>query len=163
MLWYLHHGNGQILTNQNFWVFFFFLRVSLPAYYYSWRTSGLPWSFWRATPSLTSAWVLKTRQQAWNGVTSAKLHVTKPRLNTWLNYSFSSPRNGTSEHCEVTCLMNPCLPLKGDNLATSNLFFASVSSLSPFPLPLKIFHFVQLLRAPFYLLDGMLPNSWIIE
>lgn len=34
--------------------------------------------------------VLKTRQQAQNGVAYAKPHITEPRLN----YSFGSPRNG---------------------------------------------------------------------
>ena len=40
--------------------------------------------------------VLKTRQQAKNGVVYAKPHFTKPRLN--LNYSFGSRRNGILNH-----------------------------------------------------------------
>ena len=39
--------------------------------------------------------------------------------------------------------------------------------LTPWPLPhpplYKKLHFVSLLRAPLYLLDGMLPDSWMIE
>lgn len=30
-------------------------------------------------------------------------------------------------------------------------------------LPMKVFHFVQLLRAPFYLQDEIQPHSWIVE
>ena len=59
--------------------------------------------------------IVKTRQQAQNGVTHAKPHVTKLRPN----YSSSSPRNGTLNQSVrdhlistsgVVCLTGPCLP-----------------------------------------------------
>lgn len=56
--------------------------------------------------------VLKLRQQAQNGVTYAKPHVTKPSLS----YSFGCPRNGNFNHSvqnpqlstsEIICLKDP--------------------------------------------------------
>ena len=61
--------------------------------------------------------MLKTRQQAQNGVTHAKPHITKLKLN----YSFSSPRNGILN----LSLVKPDRPLpsvKGSDLATPSTF-----------------------------------------
>lgn len=72
--------------------------------------------------------VLKTRQQAPNGVTYCKPHVSKLRLH----YSFGSSRNGILTQSirngltrtgVVTCLIDPCRPLKESNLAVTNPLF----------------------------------------
>ena len=96
--------------------------------------------------------LLKTRQQAQNGVAFAKPHVTKPRFN----YSFSSSKNGSLSWSVrnarismsgVICLIDPCHPLKESNFAITNpLFLHSSHSL----LPVKVFRFVQLFRVPFH-------------
>ena len=68
---------------------------------------------------------LKTRQQAPNGVTYAKPHITKPRLNC----SFTSPGNGTLHQSirnllirrsEEICPIDPCQSLKESYLAITN-------------------------------------------
>lgn len=62
---------------------------------------------------------------------------------------------------EIICLINPCLSLRKGDLSWNNPF--SSLSFPTFFMPLDAFHFVQLLSAPFHLLDGMLPDSWIIN
>lgn len=59
--------------------------------------------------------------------------------------------------------MEACCPLKKGDLATDKQLFTSVNSLSHPVLPMKLFQFVQLLRAPFCLLVGMLSDSSVIE
>ena len=90
-----------------------------------------------------------------------------------LNYSLTSPRNGIFNQSirnnlistsEIMYLVDPPnLPylcaLKEGDLVTSNLLFASITSLSHSLLPIKVFHSVWLLRAPFCPLDAMLPSS----
>ena len=74
--------------------------------------------------------MLKTRQQARNGVTYIKPHVIKPRLN----YSFAFPRYGMlnqSIRNHLICLTDPCHALKVSDFALTNLLFASVTSLFP--------------------------------
>ena len=112
---------------------------------------------------------LRTKQQTQNGVTHAKPHVMKPRLK--LSHSFDSPRNrilklGSQKspgHREWGNLPErPCNLLKESDFAITNPLPANTTSFPCFLL-LKVFHFVQPLKAPFYLLNGMLPNSWITE
>ena len=71
--------------------------------------------------------LLKTRQQAQNGVTYAQPHITKLRLNS---HSFGSPRNeilncSSRNHLMsssyVICIKSPCYPLKESSLAIANL------------------------------------------
>ena len=105
---------------------------------------------------------VRTRQQAQGGVTYATPHVTKPRVD--LITLLASPRSGILDQSVRSCLISPtevdpCHPLKENDLATANPLSASITSLSHSLLPIKTLHFVQLLRAPFCLLDGMLPNS----
>lgn len=61
----------------------------------------------------------KARQQAQNGVSDAKSHVTKPRLNTHLNYSFGVSQEWKFKlvnqellvsTSEVICPMEPSHP-----------------------------------------------------
>ena len=60
--------------------------------------------------------MLKTRQQAPNGVTYAKPHVTKPRPN----YSFSSPRNINQS---ILNEINPGISLEGMMLKLKLQYF----------------------------------------
>ena len=51
----------------------------------------------------------------------------------------------------------------GSNIAWNNISFIFLITSLSHPVSRKSFHFVHLLRASFYLLHEMLPNSWIIE
>lgn len=64
---------------------------------------------------------------------------------------------------KVICLLDPHLLSKEDDLAWNNSLFARITSWPCLILPIKVFHFIHLLRVPFYLLDEMLPNSWLNE
>ena len=109
--------------------------------------------------------LLKTRQQAQNGVAFAKPHVTKPRFN----YSFSSHKNGVLSWSVrnaligmsgVICLIDACHPLKESNFAITNqLFCLEWLPCSCFLLPTQIFHFIQLLRSSF-LSAGLDTDQW---
>ena len=72
----------------------------------------------------------QTRQQVQNGVAYAKPHITKPRLN----YSFGFPRYGLLHQSIMNHLLSTSLvvfltnfrhPLKGSNLAITNLGFSA--------------------------------------
>lgn len=56
-----------------------------------------------------------------------------------------------------------CQDLREGDLATTDPLFASITCSSHSCLPVRVFHFVQLLGAPFYVLDEILFNSWIAE
>ena len=91
--------------------------------------------------------------------------MTKPRLN--LITVSASPRNGILNQSmrnhlvsttEVICLIDPCLPQRKVTLSQPSTEYnslAGITSLSCSLLPIKVFHFVQLLGAPFSLLDGI--------
>lgn len=66
---------------------------------------------------------------------------------------------GTSE---VICLTDPYRYLKKGGLATP-IHSVFVQLPCPALSCLEVFYFVQLLSAPFYLLDGMMPNSRTIK
>ena len=94
-------------------------------------------------------------------------HISKPRLNARSNGGvsaslrivFSTSLESPAEHSGVICLTDPhAVPPKEGDLVSNNLLFAS-SLFACSYLPIKVFQFAQLFRAPFYLLNGMLPNS----
>ena len=73
----------------------------------------------------------------------------------------ASPRNMTSNKSiwnylvgtsDITCLIDTCLFPKEGDLTWGNLFFARIDSVPCFLLPVEVFHFVQVLGAPFSLL-----------
>ena len=128
---------------------------------------------WKETSTLTdlpavvqsTLTLLNTRQQAQTGVTYAKPHANKPRLDLITVLTFF--QNGTLQQSignylvstsEVIYLTGSLHPLQEGDLVTTNLLFAWYD----FPV-LTPFHLVQLLRFPFYLLDERLPNVWIIK
>lgn len=122
--------------------------------------------------------------------TCPKIHVTKPRHNTWLNCNFiffwrcnlnlsvlnflvstnqaihhMSPIFASPKETVTICLrISPhplyYLPL---NLKQSFLFFCWYVSYSAQFLLINTFHIIKLLRALPYLLDGILPDSWIAQ
>ena len=94
------------------------------------------------------------------------LNPMSPNPDLILNYSFCLFRNETLNESfrnylvstkDIIFLKDPCFPLKDGGLATINPHFANITFLSYFLLPIKLFHFAQLLGAPFYPLDGLLP------
>ena len=87
---------------------------------------------------------LKRKQRAQNGVTRAKSHMSKPRLNIISNlFSVSaSPRNVTFNQSiwnylvsssEVICLIDPYPPSKESDLPWNHPLFVRIISLPPSP------------------------------
>lgn len=105
--------------------------------------------------------MIKERQLSQNGVTYAKPLITKPRLNS----SFGSPRNRILKPSgiAISALVQQSTWqtfLKEINIAITNpVLFLIQPHCSCSLLPVKVFTFVQLFRTPFFLLEGMLPNS----
>lgn len=75
--------------------------------------------------------LLKTKQQVQNGGAYAKPWVTKLRLNLqfWCSQKWnlkSVNQESPTSTCQVTCLLDPCYPLKESDLAIYNLYFTLV-------------------------------------
>ena len=101
--------------------------------------------------------LVKATQQAQNGVTYAKPHITKPRLN----YTFSSPRNRNLKQHQLGTLPDKPLPSFFCKVTLQlACFLRSITSSSLLPSAYTSLS-LQRLRASFYLLDCMLlPNVW---
>ena len=98
-------------------------------------------------------------KQIQNGLPCAKSPVRKPRLHNLIAV-LASPRNMTSNksiwnylvgNSDMTCLIDTCLFPKEGDLTWGNLVFARIDSMPCFLLPVEVFHFVQVLGAPFSL------------
>lgn len=90
--------------------------------------------------------MLKTKQQAQDGVTYAKAHITKKRLNDSFSLSQKQSLKSVNQELpvnssEAICLLGPCRSPKDNGLVTANSLFAGMTYLSLSLLPVKVCHF----------------------
>lgn len=114
-----------------------------------------------------SSGVLRTRQQAPNGVTYGKPHITKlrlhfivilflPEMESWTQQA------GVTWQCQSGLHDRPLRPPKGKWPAITSLLFPRITSLLLLLLLEESFS-LESSGAPFSLLDWMQPDSCILE